>query len=79
VRNVAENLPSEDLLTLFDTFVRGSKVGDQPGWGLGLSFVRRIAEKHGGWLSARHDNGQVSFTIHLPASMAVAGTSAGAR
>jgi CHASE2 domain-containing sensor protein/two-component sensor histidine kinase len=79
VRNFSEDLQSDELPILFDTFSRGSNVDTRPGWGIGLAFVRRIAEKHGGSLSAEYRDDQLDFTIHLPAPMAVAAVKEGAR
>jgi len=37
------------------------------GWGLGLAFVKRIAEQHGGKAEAWSESGSgTSFRIHLP-------------
>ena len=79
VRNFSEDLQSDELPILFDTFSRGSNADTRPGWGIGLAFVRRIAEKHGGSLSAEYRDDQVSFTIHLPVPMAVVAVQEGKR
>ena len=51
---------------VFDPFFRGKGAGPQ-GHGLGLSIVKKIAQRHGGQAtcSAREGGGTV-FTIHLP-------------
>lgn len=77
VRNFTEDLQSDGLTILFDTFSRGPKAATRPGWGIGLAFVRRIAEKHGGSLSAECRDDQVSFTIHLPSAMSIAAVEEG--
>jgi len=43
-----------------------------PGWGLGLAFVKRIAEKHGGSVRVKSEAGGTAFEIRLPASAEIA-------
>lgn len=53
---------------IFQRFWRGTDVG--AGSGLGLSIVRRVAERHGGTASVVSDLGSGStFTLRLPAPM----------
>lgn len=55
---------------IFERFWRGQDVG--AGSGLGLSLVRRIAERHGGTATVRSDVGSGStFTLRLPAPIAI--------
>ncbi len=52
---------------LFDTFFRGSNVGQIPGTGLGLSIVRRAAERHGGRVACSSAPGVgTGFTVQIP-------------
>lgn len=44
-------ISKEDLPYLFDTFYRSSHISDVPGFGIGLSIVRRIVELHHGVIS----------------------------
>jgi two-component system sensor histidine kinase MprB len=58
---VAEQIPH-----LFDAYYRTSAAQLKPGWGLGLAFVKRIVEKHGGSVSVRNVPGGTEFEIQLP-------------
>ena len=70
VHNQGEPVPEQDLPHLFDTYYRGSSAAPStPGWGLGLAFVKRIAEKHGGSVRVRLQGDGTAFEIHLPAKM----------
>ena len=50
VENSGEQIPIDEGINLFQPLARGSIFGDasQPGIGLGLAFVRTIAEVHNG-------------------------------
>src|SRR2546429_3226208 len=53
-RDWSSDVCSSDLL--FEPFYRGpEREGATPGWGLGLAFVKRIAEQHGGKVEASRD------------------------
>ena len=67
VRDTGEGIPPDRLEHIFEPFVRLSGTG--PGLGIGLPLVRRVAELHGGGISASSDgegHGSV-FTFRLPA------------
>lgn len=73
VHNYGESIDGLDLPSLFAPYYRGrSGREDAPGWGLGLAFVKRIAEKHGGYVRVESSGGGTTFSIHLPAVVAVA-------
>ncbi len=56
----------EDLAQLFQRFNR-SAAGQTTGTGLGLYFVRTVAEKHGGSVAVESDPGvRTRFTLRLP-------------
>ena len=48
VRNTGAAIPKERQAQLFDYFGRRDAERVSAGWGLGLPFVRRVAESHGG-------------------------------
>jgi signal transduction histidine kinase len=73
VHNQGEPVPAQELPRLFDTYYRGSgAAGNTPGWGLGLAFVKRIAEKHGGSVRVESGGESTVFEIRLAARAEVA-------
>jgi len=70
VRNPGPVIPAHELARLFEPFYRVREQEDAtPGWGLGLAFVKRIAEQHGGKVEATSDSDfGTCFRVHLPAS-----------
>jgi len=73
VHNPGPVIPAQDLARLFDPFYRRHEQEDSaPGWGLGLAFVKRIAESHGGRVEAASDaeNG-TRFRVVLPSHQSV--------
>jgi signal transduction histidine kinase len=69
VRDTGEGIPSEALPRIWDRLYRADPSRTRPGLGLGLSFVRAIAEAHGGTVEAESVLGAGSlFTIALPKS-----------
>jgi two-component system sensor histidine kinase ResE len=73
VWNSGPAIPQEELGHLFERFYRRSEQEEtQRGWGLGLAFVKRIAEQHGGKVEAWSESGSgTSFRIHLPVTRSV--------
>jgi signal transduction histidine kinase/CHASE2 domain-containing sensor protein len=68
VHNVGQPIAQEEIPRLFDPFYRAAKVEtSKTGWGLGLAFVKRIAEKHGGSVAVSSQPTGTVFEIHLPA------------
>ncbi len=60
-------IPREDLPGLFETFHRGSNVGNIPGTGLGLAIVKKAVDLHGGTISVETQLGKgTRFTVTLP-------------
>ncbi|HYM77628.1 MAG TPA: CHASE2 domain-containing protein [Candidatus Dormibacteraeota bacterium] len=72
VRNQGKPITSGDIPHVFDPYYRAQDVQTaKPGWGLGLAFVKRIAEKHGGSVQVMSDASGTVFEIHLPAKTGV--------
>ncbi|MDX2159977.1 MAG: HAMP domain-containing sensor histidine kinase [bacterium] len=60
-------IPAKDLEQIFDSFYRGSNVGETPGTGIGLSVVKLAVELHGGTIRVDSQVGQgTTFTVRLP-------------
>jgi signal transduction histidine kinase len=76
VHNLGAQIPPESLARLFDAYYRAPSVEkSKAGWGLGLAFVKRIAEKHGGSIRAESLTTGNCFELHLPDRMEIeAGT-----
>ena len=67
VHNLGAPIPPESLARLFDPYYRAPDVEkSRAGWGLGLAFVRRIVEKHGGSIRAESSATGNVFELHLP-------------
>ncbi len=64
-------IPAESLARIFEKFYRVPRLedADVSGTGLGLAFVREIAEKHGGRVNVESEEGVGSvFSLRLPLS-----------
>lgn len=69
VEDQGPGIDAADLPHVFDRFYRSSEARTLPGSGLGLSIVRRAADRHGGTVDAASgDDGGTLFTFTLPAS-----------
>ncbi len=67
VEDRGPGLSDADLLQLFEPFVRGARVGDGKGLGLGLTLSRRIAQHLGGALTAENrPGGGARFDFRFP-------------
>jgi signal transduction histidine kinase len=51
VHNMGKPIPPEQVAEHFLMFRRGAQQGKVHGWGLGLAFVKNVAESHGGSLN----------------------------
>lgn len=74
VEDRGEGIPQDLLGRIFDLFVQGGLGLDRGrgGMGIGLALVKRLAEMHGGTVSARTSGpGEgATFTVELPAASA---------
>jgi signal transduction histidine kinase len=69
IRDHGPGIPEEELPFVFNRFYRGDSARDQAqgGTGLGLSISRKLAEAHGGALTAQnHPQGGAEFILTLP-------------
>jgi len=69
VKDTGIGISEEDQEKLFTQFFRAEDhaVRDQPGWGLGLSIVRKMVEAQRGQISFESELGKGSiFTFTLP-------------
>lgn len=68
VENIGDPIPPEAMPRLFEPYYRsaGAEKSDT-GWGLGLAFVKRIVEQHGGSVAFESDLAGTRFEVRLPA------------
>jgi two-component system sensor histidine kinase MprB len=67
VRDEGPGIADIDLPHVFDRFYRSTEARTLPGSGLGLSIVRRAADRHGGTVTAASPEGGGSvFTMTIP-------------
>jgi two-component system phosphate regulon sensor histidine kinase PhoR len=80
VSNPGSPILPEDLAHLFEPFYRAPSDDSTPGWGLGLTFVKRAVEEHHGTIEASSDKDAIRVKVVLPsAGAAVDQTSDSAR
>ena len=61
--NTGETIPAIEMPHLFDSFYRGSNVGEKPGNGLGLYICRQIMNKMDGEIFAERTEEGMSFGV----------------
>lgn len=67
VYNECTSVPEHELQSLFDMNYRSSANSPQKqGWGIGLTFVKRIAENHGGSVHVENARNGIRFELRLP-------------
>lgn len=71
VHNTGNPIPKERQGRIFEYFVRDGAAAAPVGWGLGLPFVKRVAESHGGSVvvDSSAETG-TTFLIDIPVSAA---------
>jgi two-component system sensor histidine kinase KdpD len=72
VSNPGEIIAPDQLSRLFEPFyrIRDNETG-APGWGLGLTFVKRIVEEHHGTIEATSNESGVHVRILIPVGVQV--------
>jgi signal transduction histidine kinase len=64
-------IPPGDLPRLFETFHRGTNVGNIQGTGIGLNIVKECVELHQGTIEVESESGRGTiFHVRLPAPVA---------
>ncbi|MDF3035186.1 MAG: histidine kinase, partial [Paucimonas sp.] len=69
VHNEGTPIPPEQVESVFQVFRRAkaAKEGDKKGWGIGLPYIRSVAESHGGSVDIdSSDNRGTTVTIDIP-------------
>jgi signal transduction histidine kinase len=69
VHNEGDAIPAAQQETVFQVFRRAeaARQGDEQGWGIGLPYVRTVAESHGGSIEVDSSPGDgTTFTIDMP-------------
>lgn len=68
VANTGPAIPTEQLEAIFQLFRRAQHHADRgiAGWGIGLPYVRSIAERHRGSISVQSDDSTTTFALTLP-------------
>ncbi len=78
VRNPGPPIPREELSRLFEPFYRAQEQeGSAPGWGLGLTFVKRIVEEHRGTIEAKSDESGIRVAVKIPIATSKGGSQVG--
>ncbi|MFN2298406.1 MAG: sensor histidine kinase, partial [Anaerolineales bacterium] len=78
IADTGPGIPAEEIPRLFEELYRGSNARGFEGSGLGLALVRRVVERHAGWVtvrSRRDGRRGTVFTVTLPLSAQTARTS----
>ncbi len=66
VKNEGKTIPPEIMETIFNRYYKLDE--SSKGWGIGLAFVRKVAEAHGGSVSAEStEEAGTSFLLKIPA------------
>ena len=68
VSNSGSEIPQENIGNIWKKFYQSDKSRSAEGNGIGLAIVKRVAELHGGEVSAKSENLTTSFKVILPSS-----------
>ena len=66
VEDTGIGIPPDELPQLFRRFHRARNAAAIPGSGLGLAYVKAVAERHGGRVAAEDTGRGARFTVTLP-------------
>ena len=67
VTNFGTQIPEDQIAGLFQIFRRGAmNTADSANWGVGLAYVRSVAEGHGGSILVASSAEQTSFVFDIP-------------
>jgi signal transduction histidine kinase len=69
VHNEGDPIPPDQIESVFQVFRRATaaKQGKAQGWGIGLPYVRSVAESHGGSIDVDSSPERgTTFTINMP-------------
>jgi signal transduction histidine kinase len=67
VSNFGTQIPEDQIAGLFQIFRRGSRAStDASNWGVGLAYVRSVAERHGGSIVVASNARETSFVFDIP-------------
>jgi signal transduction histidine kinase len=68
VANTGPPIPADQTEAIFQLFRRapGDKEKGIAGWGIGLPYVRTVAEQHGGRVTVDSDGARTTFLLALP-------------
>lgn len=68
VSNSGEKIPSDQLEAIFQLFRRAERHKNRSlvGWGIGLPYVRSVAERHAGGISVESNESVTRFTLDVP-------------
>jgi signal transduction histidine kinase len=66
VEDTGIGIPPDELPQLFRRFHRARNAAAIPGSGLGLAYVKAVAERHGGRVAAENTGRGARFTVTLP-------------
>lgn len=67
VHNFGAPIPTEQQSRIFEYFTRDVAAAASIGWGLGLPFVKRVAESHGGAVKVESSQtAGTTFLIEIP-------------